>query len=65
MAAAFTAVACTVNGCPALCTLPPLAPVLASGRVVPAVCQLRSVTVTVAKLDGRIAKRSFEQPIWV
>ncbi len=61
VACAFTAVARTVKGRPALWVLPPTAVPLASERVVPAAAQSASVTLKLANDDGRMAKLSLEQ----
>jgi hypothetical protein len=52
-----------VNGRPALCTTPPLAPVLASTRVVPALALSASLALIQARLAGSAAKASLLQAV--
>src|SRR3569833_3314746 len=59
--AAMTAVATIWNGCPALWTLPPDTAVSACVRETPALTLSASLTATLPKPAGRMAKLSVEQ----
>ncbi len=62
--AAFTALARTLNGRPALCVIVPNATSF-SARPMPAVCQSASLALSPVNALGRIAKLSVEQPVTV
>ena len=64
MPVAVTALARTLIGLPALWVIESNA-VLVNERPVPAVCQSLSLTAKLPSALGRIAKLSFEHPIWV